>query len=1415
MKYLALKLVIFCSFAFLAFQTSAQTVFTDYQDGIIIFQLKEAENLKNYNLEAPLESMPEIKLLSSLYRIEEIKFLYPRHKDSKLSRTIQLEFQDANNVLAFAKKIQALNYVEYAERKELHHSCLTPNDQYFTNSFNSGQWGLFQINAEQAWNISTGDANVIVAVTDNAINTNHPDLVNKCIAGWDAVDNDNDPNPCGGNDGFHGSHVSGIVGAESNNNIGVASIGYDVSIMPVKIGNCSSGALTGGYEGIIWAADNGAHVINMSWGGSGYSNYGQNVCNYAWNQGSILIAAAGNDNVSSVFYPAGYNNVVSVASSTSGDSKSSFSNYGTWIDVTAPGSSILSTNQGSGYQVTQGTSMASPMVAGLVGLIKSHAVSASNTDIVNCLLNTATNIDGANPNYIGQLGSGRIDAYQAMLCASNYAFSLDASISNISVPEGNICGSTFTPSFDLRNLGSTTLTSVTITYQVSGNGTQTYNWTGSLSSGQTTTVTLPAETLTDGNYTFTVTSSNSNGSPDQNPANDSQVNNFTIISSGEQVTLNLSTDCFGDEITWSVEDNQGNTVISGGPYANTSGGQLETETFCLAQGCYTFTINDSYGDGMFGSQWNSCSVNGNYNLTGASGNTLVQMTATNSNFGNTTSHNFCISSPVPDDAGIIAVVAPSGLLCDGNITPIVTLQNFGNQPLTSVTITYDVGGLPQTYNWTGNLASNQNVNVTLPAITGTTGNLTFTASTSIPNGNSDPNPNNDASTSSISVFGTAMSLPFVEDFENGFTNQSWTIQNPDGDFTWEMSNANGTNAPGSNAAKINFFDYAQQGQRDGLITAPLNFQGYTYINLDFEHAYRRYDQSLTDSLIVSISTDCGATYTRLMAAGENGTGSFATATTTTSAFTPTNADWCTGNIGADCFSINLNSYIGNPSVLIKFESYNAGTTGNNLFLDNINITGVQDTTCLTLSSSKTDASCLNNDGTIVISASGNNGPYTYSIDNGSTFVSNNSFNGLGAATYSIIVKGANGCTSTVNTINISSAQGPSLTTNYTDETCQNTNGSITINGSNGTAPYSYSIDGGANFSSNNNFSGLAAGAYNLVISDSLGCTSSITQTLTNTNGNFSINTSNDASICEGNSTNILVSGVPTGGTIAWDNGLSSNTLHTVSPTVTTVYNVTVTDQDGCSKTDSITITVNTYPNISVMSTSDTICDGETITITATGAQTYNWNTGETNNAITVSPSQTTTYLVAGSNGNCNSNVVSLNITVLPTPNVVINTSNNTIQVGTTINFNANGSNATNYNWDFGDGNSSTSLTPSHLYSSPGNYLVTLTGDNGSCSGQDTVMITVNDWNSIVNESNDLNISLYPNPAKDQITIENIPSDVTKLQLVDITGKTIKTLLVQSDMTLIPLLDVSNGSYILIGQNETGLTSFMSKIIIQK
>src|SRR5690554_6264846 len=171
--------------------------------------------------------------------------------------------------------------------------------------------------------------------------------------------------------------------------------------------------------------------------------------NNAWNQGVILVAAAGNDGVSTMSYPAAYNNVISVANTTQNDTKANSSQYGTWIDIAAPGTQIASTVPGSDpYVYMSGTSMASPLVSGLLGLMKSYAPSATNTELINCLLSSADPINDTYYNN-GQLGSGRINAFAALSCLTSHNVQYDASINSITSPAGIVCSNAFIPKIEL------------------------------------------------------------------------------------------------------------------------------------------------------------------------------------------------------------------------------------------------------------------------------------------------------------------------------------------------------------------------------------------------------------------------------------------------------------------------------------------------------------------------------------------------------------------------------------------------------------------------------------------------------------------------------------------------------------------------------------------------------------------------------------------------------------------------------------------------------------------------------------------------------------------------------------------------------------------------------------------------------
>jgi len=312
-----------------------------------------------------------------------------------------------------------------------------PNDPFISN-----QWHLNQIQAYEAWDIVQGESPVKIAIVDNAVSTIHSDLIGNLwtnpnetsnsfdddlngyaddFLGWDVADDDNDPNPpasANGSSGFsHGTHCAGIAAGSTNNSTGIAGVGYNLQIIAVKCSpdNGDGNTLTNAYDGVYYALRAGADIISMSWGGTGGSFItGESIIQAASAANIVLIAAAGNANSSANFYPAAYNNVISVAATDQSDSKASFSNYGNTIDISAPGVAIYSTILGNSYDYLNGTSMACPVVAGVAGLMLTQNPNLSPVNLENILKSTSDNIDVQNPNYINLLGSGRVNAFLAL-----------------------------------------------------------------------------------------------------------------------------------------------------------------------------------------------------------------------------------------------------------------------------------------------------------------------------------------------------------------------------------------------------------------------------------------------------------------------------------------------------------------------------------------------------------------------------------------------------------------------------------------------------------------------------------------------------------------------------------------------------------------------------------------------------------------------------------------------------------------------------------------------------------------------------------------------------------------------------------------------------------------------------------------
>ncbi|MFA4844038.1 MAG: S8 family peptidase [Candidatus Margulisiibacteriota bacterium] len=324
---------------------------------------------------------------------------------------------------------------------------VTPLDTHYAQ-----QWGLLKISAPSGWSRTTGASEVIIAVLDTGLNYNHEDFAGKVdtVHMKDFVNGDNDPM----DDFGHGTAVSGVIGAVTNNSKGIAGVDWGAKILPLKVLDSSgSGVLTDINDALADIAalkSTGTNIVaaNMSLGqyNSGADKYAEenpsnlkDRCQEAYNQGIVLVAAAGNDNVDWNTYPAYYSTVIAVAATDTTDKRSVWSsgqasNYGSWVDVAAPGSGIYSTGhpessvqENNYYGSWSGTSLASPYVAGLAGLVKAAFPASSNAQIMDQIENWTDNIDAQqDPAYVGKLGSGRINVYKTLVSAGLLA--------NISAP---------------------------------------------------------------------------------------------------------------------------------------------------------------------------------------------------------------------------------------------------------------------------------------------------------------------------------------------------------------------------------------------------------------------------------------------------------------------------------------------------------------------------------------------------------------------------------------------------------------------------------------------------------------------------------------------------------------------------------------------------------------------------------------------------------------------------------------------------------------------------------------------------------------------------------------------------------------------------------------------------------------------
>jgi thermitase len=340
-------------------------------------------------------------------------------------KAVLVDVTGAASLEAAARAYVADPSVRYASPDWIMHASETPNDPFI-----GSQGALNTIQAPAAWNRTHGSVGVLIAVLDSGINEAHPDLAGKVVARHDFTGSSSGTDDLFG----HGTHVSGIAAASTNNAIGIAGVGYDSRLLNGKVlDDTGSGSVSMLFDGIYWATDNGAHVINMSLAGDDdcstswwedLFDTGRNELKdsigYAWERNVVLVAAAGNDGANKQHWPGACPNVLAIANTTIGDVKSSSSNFGTWVALAAPGSSIFSTavpgasacQSGLTGQFANcsGTSMATPHVSGLAALVRASCGFSSGADIVARLTSTADAIPGTGSDW----QFGRINALRAV-----------------------------------------------------------------------------------------------------------------------------------------------------------------------------------------------------------------------------------------------------------------------------------------------------------------------------------------------------------------------------------------------------------------------------------------------------------------------------------------------------------------------------------------------------------------------------------------------------------------------------------------------------------------------------------------------------------------------------------------------------------------------------------------------------------------------------------------------------------------------------------------------------------------------------------------------------------------------------------------------------------------------------------------
>lgn len=332
---------------------------------------------------------------------------------NNLSKNSSIEYIEPNRIITLPKIIREL--LDKITGPREHSDGAFPNDPMF-----SSQWHHKTMESEKGWELSKGSKDVTIAILDTGIDGEHPDLKGKLAKGYDAYGNGKEYVDKQG----HGTHCAGIASAKTHNGVGVAGVAPDATLMSVKVlQDSGSGTYAAVADGIMWAAKNpDVDIMSMSLGGPSSSKAIEDAVNEALKNGKVVVAAMGNDGSNRPSYPASIKGVFAVGATNQSDAKANFSQWGQNIQIAAPGVDIYATfptyssgMPGKNYGAISGTSMATPAVAGLAGLLKGANPSLKGEQITKIIASTADDL--GNPGFDDKFGAGRINVAKAVAAA--------------------------------------------------------------------------------------------------------------------------------------------------------------------------------------------------------------------------------------------------------------------------------------------------------------------------------------------------------------------------------------------------------------------------------------------------------------------------------------------------------------------------------------------------------------------------------------------------------------------------------------------------------------------------------------------------------------------------------------------------------------------------------------------------------------------------------------------------------------------------------------------------------------------------------------------------------------------------------------------------------------------------------------